>query len=214
MESSPPETPAFGNCPFCGHTFYGRPNQCRRCGTLLHEAAEDTQRLIDEGRQRVRRQKGRSDTFFLVGLLLGGPMMTVGGGFRLGLFIVLGGALASVIRRYSDWSNTGTVIVGAAFALVLATSVIEVPQTEEESRAAEAARAAYVAALAEADSDVFVETRGIGHVAVWFTVPQDDEHECGQYPPEEVREHLAELGFRRVVVTVPNESGGVCTFAP
>jgi hypothetical protein len=90
MESTPPKAATFADCPFCGFTYYGRPNQCSRCGSLLNEAAEDAKRVGMNARQNVRAQKAISDTFFLVGLLLGGPMMAIGGNVRLGLFIVFG----------------------------------------------------------------------------------------------------------------------------
>ncbi|MDA0311366.1 MAG: hypothetical protein O2992_04535 [Gemmatimonadetes bacterium] len=57
---------------------------------MLNEAAEDAKRVGMNARQNVRAQKAISDTFFLVGLLLGGPMMAIGGNVRLGLFIVFG----------------------------------------------------------------------------------------------------------------------------
>ena len=37
---------------------------------------------------------------------------------------------------------------------------------------------------------------------------------CGAYPDEAVRRHLAELGFLRVVVAMPVEGAGVCSFRP
>lgn len=215
MTDGSPPTDAFGDCTFCGHTYYGRPNQCRRCGALLHDAAEDAERLAKEGRRHVKKQKALSDTAFLVSLLLGGPIMTLGGNVRIGLFIVLAGALASVLRRYTEWSTPGTVVIGAALALVGATWLIE-PAVDrvEETLASESARAAYVAALSELDGDVLIETRGVRHIAVWFTVPGAQAGACGDFPPAEIREHLAALGFLRVVVTAPNQGGGLCSFRP
>ncbi len=214
MTESPKTSPGFDDCGFCGFTYYGRPNQCRRCGNLLNEAAEDGKHLLKDGRRRVQRQKARSDALFLGGLLLGGPMMAVGSTFRIGLFAALAGAISSVIRRYSDWSTTGTVVVGSAFALIAATWLADTPPTEEESLAAESARAAYVRALSDLDPDVFVETRGLGHVAVWFNLPSEFEGECGEYPSGPVRDHLAGLGFLRVVVAARNQGGGLCSFGP
>ena len=204
MTESPETSPGFGDCGFCGFTYYGRPSQCRRCGNLLNEAAEDAKRRLDDRFKRISWQKARSDTLFLVGLLLGGPMMAVGSTFRIGIFVALAGAISSVIRRYSDWSMTGTVVVGSAFALIAATWFVDTPPTEEESLAVESARAAYVRALTDLYPDVFVETRGLGHVAVWFILPSELEGECGEYPTEPVREHLAGLGFLRVVVAARN----------
>ena len=71
-----------------------------------------------------------------------------------------------------------------------------------------------VSALDEQDLDVFVHTRGGGHVSIWFAAPPDVAGECGEYPVSRVREHLKDLGFRRVVVTVVNESRGLCSFSP
>ena len=127
MTESPETSPGFGDCGFCGFTYYGRPSQCRRCGNLLNEAAEDAKRRLDDRFKRISWQKARSDTLFLVGLLLGGPMMAVGSTFRIGIFVALAGAISSVIRRYSDWSMTGTVVVGSAFALIAATWFVDPP---------------------------------------------------------------------------------------
>lgn len=83
-----------------------------------------------------------------------------------------------------------------------------------ETVAAGAVRVAYIGALAGPGGELFAETRGVGDVAVWFTRAPDEAGECGEYPPKLVREHLAELGFLRVVVAVPNGSGGLCSFKP
>jgi cellulose synthase/poly-beta-1,6-N-acetylglucosamine synthase-like glycosyltransferase len=64
------------------------------------------------------------------------------------------------------------------------------------------------------DPDVLVQSCGVGHVAVWFNVPDDFEGECGEYPAAAIREHLAELGFLRVVVAARNQGGGLCSFSP
>ncbi len=214
MTERPTEDPGFGTCEFCGFTFYGRPNLCRQCGTLLYEAAEDALRNVDDRFRRIWWQKARSDILFLVGLLVGGPMMAIDSTFRIGLFVALAGGLSSVIRRYSNFSTVGTLVVGSALSLIVATLFVDAPVTEEESLAAESARAAYVQALSDLDPDVRVETRGAGHVAVWFNVPDEFEGECGEYPAEPVREHLAGLGFLRVVVAVRNQGGGLCSFRP
>jgi len=214
MTESAQKDPGFGKCGFCGFTYYGRPNLCRQCGNLLHEAAEDAQRLVDDRFRRIGRQKARSDVLFLLGLLLGGPLMAIASTFRIGLFVALAGALSSVIRRYSNFSTAGTLVIGSAIALIVATLFVETTQTEEEVLAAESARAAYVPGLADLDPDIFVETRGMGHVAVWFNVPDESAGECGEYPSEPVREHLADLGFLRVVVATANQGGGLCSFSP
>ena len=78
MTESPKTSPGFDDCRFCGFTYYGRPNQCWRCGDPLNEEAEDAKYLLKDGRMRVQRQKARSYALFLGGLRLGGPMMVVG----------------------------------------------------------------------------------------------------------------------------------------
>ena len=105
-------------------------------------------------------------------------------------------------------------MLGSATALIVATLFVETPQTKEEVLAAELARAAYVEGLSDLDPNVFVETRGLGHVAVCFNVPEVFEGECGEYPSKPVREHLAGLGFLRVVVATMNQGGGLCSFRP
>ena len=214
MRERAQKDPGFGKCGFCGFTYYGCPNLCRQCGNLLHEAATDAQRLVDDRFRRIWRQKARSDTLFLLGLLVGGPLMAVGSTFRIGLFVTLAGGLSSVIRRYSNFSTAGTLVLGATIALIAATLFVETPETEEETLAAESARAAYVQALSDRDPDVFIETRGSGHVAVWFDVPDEFEGECGEYPAQVIRDHLSGLGFLRVVVATVNQSGGICSFRP
>jgi len=62
----------FGKYGFCSFTYSGHPNLCRQCGNLLHEAAVDTQRLVDDRFRRIWWRKARSDTLFLLGLLVGG----------------------------------------------------------------------------------------------------------------------------------------------
>lgn len=214
MSERAPGTPDVADCGFCGYTYSGRPNQCKRCGHLLNHVVGDVRRLGQERRRRIRSQKAISDTIFLIGLLLGGPIMTFGSNFGAGLFVVLAGGISSVLRRYTDWSTPGTVVVGSVVALIVATGVADAPPDPEAVLAAEVARGAYVMALSQGDPDVIVESRGLGHIAVWFTVPGEVEGECGEYPPARVREHLAALGFRRIVVAMQNRSGGLCSFRP
>ncbi len=166
MTARPKKDPGFGTCGFCAFTYYGRPNLCAQCGTLLHEAAEEARRDVDDRFRRIWWEKARSDSLFLVGLLAGGPLMAIGSTFRIGLFIALAGALSSVVRRYSNFSTAGTLVVGSVLSLIAATLFVDTPVTEEEALAAESARAAYVQGLSDLDPDVLVETRGIGHVAV------------------------------------------------
>ncbi len=193
----------------------GAPNQCSRCGTLLGEARNDLKRAGEKARKDLRFRKAQADLFFLLGLLLGGPMMGLGTHLRLGLFIVLAGAFASVLRRYTPSSAAGSGIVGALTALLVATVVVEpVRSLAEGVDVGEDARLAYVMSLEGFDPDILVEARGPGAVTLWFTLPDLMAGECGSFPPPEVRTHLAELGFLRVVVAARNREGGVCSFRP
>ena len=216
MVSPPPSsTPASGGvCTFCGLSYPGRPNQCTRCGALLNDAAGDAKRLGKEARRQTYTRRAMADLLFLVALLLGGPMMTIGGDVRTGLFIVLAGGFASVLRRYTDWSAPGTVVVGSVAAAIVAVTLVDSAEELEATMANSDARGAFSDALADPQRDVFVEARGPGLIAIWFTVPAELSGECGDYPPEEVRSHLADLGFARVVVSGQNQSGGMCSFAP
>jgi len=210
-----PHAPAPGTCPFCGMAVRGSPNQCARCGTLLGAAAEDLKAEGARERRRIRSRKASADLLFLVGLLLGGPMVTLAGRLELGAFIVLAGAASSVLRRYTESSLGGSLTIGALFAGLVAALVLEpAHQAVEESLSHEDARQAFVAALDGIDPDVLVEARGPGLVTVWFTLPQDRVGECGEYPPALVRSHLSELGFLRVVVVDRNQGGGLCSFVP
>ena len=142
-------------------------------------------------------------------------MMTLGGEIRLGLFIVMAGGLASVLRRYTNLSPVGAVLVGCVGSGLIATLIIEPAEmAAEDILASEAARAAFVGALAAQEEDIIVEARGPGSVTVWFTVPDPISGECGEYPGQEVRTHLGDLGFHRIVVRDRSETGGICTFRP
>ncbi|MDP2958797.1 MAG: hypothetical protein Q8N53_20400, partial [Longimicrobiales bacterium] len=201
-----PSDPLRRACPFCAHRYGGAPSECPRCGTLLGEAAGDLERLGDGKRKLIRSRKALADTLFLVGLLLGGPMTTLGGSFRLGSFIVLAGGAASVLRRHTEWSLPGIVAIGSLVAAVVAALVVEpAHKAVEDTRTGEAARSAFVSALDGLNDDVSMEVRGAGAVVVWFTVPQSEAGECGQYPSAELRAHLADLGFLRVVVKDQNQ---------
>lgn len=167
----------------------------------------------EAARSTLSQRKGGADLLFLAGLLVGGPVMTVGGRLRLGLFLVLAGAFASVLRRYTRASLGGALTLGAAGAALLAAVVIDAPKPEDGA-VTEDARAAYVAELAEEyEPDGRVEARGPRLVTVWFFLP-DQGARCGTLPPEPVRGRLAELGFRRVVVADRSEAGSVCSFEP
>jgi hypothetical protein len=204
-----------GTCPFCGFEYLGSPTQCRRCGTLQERAREEIREEGSRARRHFRFQRALSDLFFLIGLLLGGPMMTLGGELRLGLLLVLAGGFASVLRRYTKWSTPGTAGIGVLAATLVAMILVDGDYEEPlDDGVAEEARLAYARALDEGDPDVLVETRGLGAVTLWFHPPQATIGECGSYPEAEVRDHLAELGFSRVVVVDRNESGGMCSFRP
>lgn len=202
-------------CPFCSLAFARTPSECPRCGALVGEAALDLKRLGERERRLLRTRKAASDTLFLVGLLLGGPMMTLGGNFTLGSFIVLAGGAASVLRRLTAWSLPGCAAVGALLALLVAVVIVEpAHHAVEENMAMEESRHAYAEALDRLDEEVLVEGRGAGVVAIWFTLLENQGGECGTYPPAEIRTHLADLGFLRVVVAGRNQAGGLCSFRP
>ena len=142
-------------------------------------------------------------------------MMSLGGEIQLGLFIVLAGGFASVLRRYTDWSAPGTVLMGGMGAALVATLLFDPTEDAvEEVLASEASREAFVGALAAQEADILVESRGPGSVTVWFTVPDEISGECGAYPDREVRAHLATLGFLRIVVRDRSQTGGLCSFRP
>jgi len=215
MASSTPPKDVAGACPFCAFHYVGTPNQCARCGTLLGEAVHDITRFGMPERKLIRSRKAFSDTVFLVGLLLGGPMISFGGNLRVGVFVVLAGGLGSALRRYTDWSLPGTVLTGALCALLVAALVVNpVADSLETTVGAEDARIAFVTAMGDNDQDLYVEVRGMGAVAIWFQEPTKGTQECGAFPPTEVRTHLRDLGFLRVVVAQQNQSGGPCSFAP
>jgi hypothetical protein len=81
-------------------------------------------------------------------------MMAVNTTFKIGLVIGLAGAIFPVIRRYSNWSTPGTVIVGSVFALIAAIWFVETPLTEEEVLAAELAHGADGQALSDLELGV------------------------------------------------------------
>lgn len=169
---------------------------------------------VEAARSALSRRKGSADLLFLAGLLLGGPVMTLGGRLRLGLFLVLAGAFASVLRRYTGASLGGSVAMGAAVAALVAAVAVDGPDAGPSTPDAEAARASYVAELArEYEPDGRVEGRGPGLITVWFFLPEQGRP-CGTVPPEPVRRRLADLGFSRVVVADRSEAGSVCSFEP
>jgi hypothetical protein len=208
----------LGACPHCGKALAGRPNRCPHCKKLLGEAAHDLKRVAVEERRLERGRKNAADILFLAGLLGGGPPLSLAGRTGLGLFVLLAGGVASAIYRYTRSSPGGSLLIAGLGAAVVAAAVA-IPgggDTPEDAQADEAARTAYVGALArdvEAAGGV-VEARGPGQITVWFELPTETGAECGGYPDPTVREHLAQLGFVRIVVASPTERAGVCSFRP
>jgi hypothetical protein len=163
----------------------------------------------------VNRRKAIADSFFLIGLLVGGPMISIGVAPQVGLYVVLAAGFVSVVHRHTEWSTPGTILIGCLGALVAATLQVDpASDVTEDTLAAEEARAAFAGALDLQHPDVLVYTRGSGHIAIWFSAPPEVAGDCGGYPDLRIREHLGDLGFRRVVVTVANQSGGLCSFKP
>lgn len=210
-------TAVSGACPFCGWKNPRREALCRQCGTLL---AHDREKIQEEGRNARREltfQRAQADLFFLVGLLLGGPVLTLAGQTRVGLLLILAGGFASILRRYTGWSTMGTAGIAILLAAVVATAAVDaesLADQEEDAFQGEGARLAYVHAFMSETEDIPVQARGPGSVTVWFYPPRLMAGECGDYPPEEVRRHLADLGFVRVVVALQNQRGGMCSFRP
>ncbi len=202
-------------CSFCGHVPDGRPARCPRCGALIGAAADDLKREGERRRRELGNRKAVADLLFLAGLLIGGPLLSFGLHARLGLFLILGGGLASTARRYTPWSTPGTVVVGGLLAAVVATAVIE-PAEPGAVEADAAGRAAYVDQLGKRllDEGIYVEARGPAGRIVWVYVPSVDGMECGDVPSPEARRHLAEVGVQRVVVAGRESREGVCSIVP
>jgi len=202
-------------CPSCGEMFPGRAKRCGKCGTLMSEEVEAIRDRRRRARGAMRTRKNRSDGLFLFGLVVGGPLMTLGGQPHAGLFVILGGACASALYRYTSWSAVGSGLIGCLAALLLASLFLDPAlDLQEDIVAGETARMAYMAGLAENDPDILADARGPGGVTGWFIIPSVMSGECGEYPAAPVRAHLRDLGFLRIVVSAPSRSGGVCTFSP
>lgn len=173
-----------------------------------------------ESAARVHREsslrKTRSDLLFLAGLLLGGPIMTLGGRFRLGLFLVLAGGIASVLHRYSRASLGGGMALGAAAAALIAVVLVGSPGSSTADGVPEEERALFIEELAQASGpDSRVEARGPGLFTVWFFIPDEvGGSACGTVPAGPIRDRLRDLGFRRVVVADRTTQGSLCTFEP
>jgi len=202
-------------CPFCGVGLSGKPNRCGRCGAILGEARDDLKREGARRRKVDRTRRAAADLAFLVGLLLGGPLMTLGGEFQLGLFVVLAGGFASLLRRYASLSTGGAGLIGTLLALVVAQLVVApaVEEFEEDDVGAEA-RTAFLRGLDERSPDLRVQSRGPRSLTAWFEGGEASGMPCGAYPSEELRGHLADRGFERIVVPGARTQAGVCSFPP
>jgi hypothetical protein len=208
----------LGACPHCGKAVPGRPNRCPHCKKLLGDAAHDLKRVAVEERRLETKRKNTADILFLAGLLVGGPLLSLAGRTGLGLFVLLAGGVASALYRYTRSSLGGSLLIASLSAAVVAAAVT-VPggdETPEEAEVKEAARAAYVGALARdvEGAGGIVEARGPGQITVWYELPTELDAECGAYPDAVVRAHLAELGFVRIVVAARAEGAGLCSFKP
>lgn len=203
-------------CTACGAPVERGAATCGRCGASVRASAEDLRAFAAVERSRDRRRKAVADLFFLAGLLGGGPLLSTGR-MRPGLFLVLGGGLASVARRYVGLSTVGSVLIGFLSSAVIAAAVVEPGQGRTDAAVrSELERHAYAAELAaryEARG-VAVEPRGPGLITIWFHVPAPDLDGCGTVPLPPERDRLAALGFVRVVVAARTEEGRVCTFRP
>lgn len=203
-------------CPACGARVVPGAAACGRCGAALRAEPGELQAFAKREVARERRRKSVADLFFLSGLLGGGPLFGLGW-TQPGLFLVLGGGLASVARRYTVLSTVGSALVGFLTAAVIAAVVLEPGAAAPRAAAvAEAERGAYAAELAaryEARG-VAVEPRGAGLITIWFQVPAADSAACGTVPLPPERDRLAALGFVRVIVAALTESGRICTFRP
>lgn len=203
-------------CVVCGAMVESGAWTCGECSAAVRASAEDLRAFADAERSRDRRRKAMADLFFLAGLLGGGPLLSTGR-MQPGLFLVLGGGLASVVRRYVGLSTLGSALIGFLTSAVIAAVVIEPGQPgTQESGAREGERRAYATELAARYEvrSVAVEPRGPGLITIWFHVPATDLEGCGAVPLPPERDRLAALGFVRVVVVARTEEGRICTFRP
>lgn len=223
LSPMPSDTVSDRSCPECGMMLPPQWDECPWCAGSMDDAvaegaAPDPLAIGQDRRRGISRKKNASDLFFLIGLLTGGPLVSFDIQFTLGLVLILGAAVASALVRYTAFSAPGALLVGGLSALTLVSAVLGPPQPadDEDSDTREAAREAYVGELAlqfERDG-IVVEARGGGAVTVWFFPPAVLETSCGAFPDEPIREHLAALGFRRIVVNIKSEGQGVCSFRP
>lgn len=177
----------------------------------------DLKRVAFDERRRIASRRNTADLLFLAGLVTGGPLLSLGGRARLGLFVLLVGASASALYRFARSSLPAALLIGGLGSAAVAVAVTDSPSgAAEDAHVGEAARSAYVTAL-QPDLDAeggLVEARGPGQITVWFQLPAVGEAGCGAYPDPAVRRHLAELGFVRVVVATRIEGAGICSFKP
>jgi len=183
---------------------------------MVRASAEDLRSFAELEKAKERRRKSVADLFFLVGLLAGGPILVAGRG-QAGLFLVLGGALASLGRRYTALSTAAAALIGFLTSAVVAAVIVEPGTGVAESAAgAEAERLAYARELAtryEPDG-VSVAARGPGSITIWFQIPAVDSVSCGAIPLPPERDRLDALRYVRVVVAAREETGRLCTFRP
>ena len=210
-------------CPECGMMLPPQWDECPWCSGSMDDigtagATPDPRAIGQERRRGISRRKNVSDVFFLMGLLSGGPLVSFDIQFTFGLVLMLGAGVASTLVRYTAFSAPGALLAGGLGALTFVSAVLDPPGPAdvEDSDTREAAREAYVGELArqfEGDG-IVVEARGGGAVTVWFFPPAVLATSCGAFPDKPIREHLAALGFRRIVVNIRSEGQGVCSFHP
>ena len=223
------EARSLGMCPYCKRALEGRPNQCPHCGKLVGDAAHDLKRVAADERSRVARQKTVADVLFLVGLLIGGPLISqagrsvtallapLGGHVRVGLFVLLAGAAASALYRWTQSSLLAALLIAGLGAAVVAVAVTPAgSDAAEPEHVAEDARDAFITAIGKdlEPAGGLAEARGPGSIVAWFEVPGDMPVGCGDFPDPQVRVHMAALGFERIVVGGRAADGSVCSFKP
>jgi hypothetical protein len=139
-----------------------------------------------------------------------------GGGTRVGLFVVLAGAAASALYRWTASSLLATLLVGSLCAAVVAVAVTPSSDAAERVAVGVDARTAYVVALAHDLEPLggLAEVRGPDANVAWIELPPDQSADCGAYPDARTRAHLGEIGFARIVIANQSAGGVVCTFKP